>query len=102
MNILKCIYIYIYNWIPILYSSNQYSFINQLYFNKNKLKLYAVMEMKFESIILSEKAQHKWLRILWFLLYKIIRIVSSLNQNANYLLTGARKPGQWVTDFLLR
>ena len=97
MNILKCIHTY--NWIPFPYSSNQYSFINQLYFNQNKLKLYAVMEMKFESIILSEKAQHKWLWILWFLLYKIIRIG---NQNANYLLTGARKPGQWVTDFLLR
>ena len=74
MNILKCIYVY--NWIPFLYSRNQYNFINQVYFNQNKLKLYAVMEMKFESIIIiiSEKAQHKWLRILWFLLYEIFRI----------------------------
>ena len=32
------------------------------------------MEMKLESIILSEKTQHKWLSILRFLLYEIFRI----------------------------
>ena len=58
------------------------------------------MEMKLESIILSEKTQHKWLSILWFLLYEIFRIGKLIESEGKLFIDELENRGnEWLINF---
>ena len=39
-------WIYVYNWVTLLYSRNEYNIVNKLYFNKNKFKKFLFWPFK--------------------------------------------------------
>ena len=49
-NMIKRMYIYMYDWVTLLCSRNWYNIVNQLYFSKNILKIicftYAVLKIQ--------------------------------------------------------
>ena len=60
-NMRKRMYVYIYDWVTLLYSRNWHNTVNQLYFDKKIFKksmnIYYVLEIKFLLILEGEDSK---------------------------------------------